>query len=505
MVFGVMSDVKKLYNNLDGRLASGIDMIFTISPWIWCVVGMYCMGMISRNTIEHSILGDGDSDLVPYHMIVVFLACIYMSASLDRTGYFDYLSSKCMEGAADPQKIFYNTAALCGVLSIIISPDVTVMSVTPFLIAFCKSVKCKPLPFVLISLFSTSIYGLRSLASASTYAMAEAYGLSQWDYFLWFSMPHIVVLASTFWCTKLMIGNFENLKEDTRSEEEMGLMEGNERHQEEQEDVSTVERNLPLGNVFASIIVITTLVMTFGESIIPVWVSTVCGALAIAIKYLIDDSKRGEHEQSEFLLSLRDVKVSWAPYVFFCFVLIECIREQGGIAKIAAFLRCNDEIDEEQEPNPFRLLILVFTYTIGSIIFTGFVNKNPATIGFCRLLLDSKFTVTNRERWAMSLGVIFGLNMGIYLAPMGSMTVFAWMNVLKRKGINISFSDFLSTSFRCLLFPLGFGILILSWEAYFWKAPQIRVTEAPQAAPWSGWMIHKKLAIGMGDWTAGSY
>lgn len=467
---------------------------------------MYVVGLIDGTTIHRSIVGDGDSDLVPFHMIVVFLSCIYISASLDRTGFFDDMAARSMGTAVIPQDIFWKNCVLCGILSIIVSPDVTVMSVTPFMQHFCQIRRIKPLPFLVLTLFSTSVYGVRSLASASTYAMTEAYGISQWDYFLWFVSPHSVVLILCYWCTKTLFMIRDDFGDVTvtANEEEMLLVEPS-TYQQPVGASNEDTKNRFLANSFAIILGITTLMMTFAEGFCAVWVSSFLGAVCIAICYLIRDIQNdGGEEPSMFMSSLKDIKLHWAPFVFFCFVLIESLREQGFVEKIADVLRTRDEIDDEAEVSPFRLAFLVTIYTVGSIVTTGFVNKNPATIGFCRLLLDSKFTVPVRERWAMSLGVMFGLNMGIYLAPMGSMTVFAWMDVLKRKGIHLSFGDFIMLGLKCLTFPLCFGIIVLAWEASFWNPPPIRVTAAPQVRPWSGWMAHKRIMdYTGGDWTRG--
>jgi len=187
--------------------------------------------------------------------------------------------------------------------------------------------------------------------------------------------------------------------------------------------------------------------------------------------------------------ALKDVKVKWMPFVLTCFVFIECLREQGAIRSVAYVLKTPAlNYDENEDIHPSRLIYLVTLYSFISVTATIIVNKNPATIGFCRLLLDKELTISRRERWAMSLGVMYGLNVGIYFAPFGSMTVLAWLDILKRKGIGMSTKEFTLMGLKCIGAPSLAGILVLSLQAVMWDPPHIDVHKAPIIAPWSGWL-----------------
>eukprot|EP00397_Hematodinium_sp_SG-2012_P054530 GEMP01065832.1.p1 GENE.GEMP01065832.1~~GEMP01065832.1.p1 ORF type:complete len:234 (+),score=32.22 GEMP01065832.1:319-1020(+) len=225
-----------------------------ISPWIWLILVLWSVGLVTKTTIIHGICGDSSSPLVPYHMIVVFLSCVYMTSSLDRAGFFNYLSFYVLGGATRPLDIFWKNMVLCVLLSVIVSPDVTVMSMTPFMHFFCQSRQIAPLPFLILTLFSTSVYGVRSLASAATFAMTEAYELSQMEYFIWMLAPHTVVLITSYGLIRFLF------KLDTApasvEDEEMSLLGGG--AAEKQPEMVNPKKGFALASVLGA----TTLLMT---------------------------------------------------------------------------------------------------------------------------------------------------------------------------------------------------------------------------------------------------
>lgn len=487
---------------------------------VFLLLFLWFIGLVHFQTIENGILGDGKSPLVPLHMIIVFLSCVYMTQSLDRTRFFGYLSFYCMGGGGsrkgeegpnrkqNQMDIFWKNLLLSSFLSITINPDVTVMSVTPFMYHFCQSCKIRPEPFLFLTLFSTSVYGVRSLGSASTYAMTEALQLSQWNYFRWMFFPHFIVLVGGTYCVKNVFEEELMGRKQHMNEEEMCLVE-EETKEGGQKRESILKRpemlNERVGFSFAVILAATTCVMTFGESLIPVWITAMLGAMSIFIGHCIIDfinrTNRGQShlrstcsgapellpDELGLFPSLASLQLDWAPFVFSCFIIIECIREQNCITHIVSFLRNTGELDEDDEIGCGRIFFLVTLYSFLAIFGTVLLNKNPATIFFCRLLLDSNFTTTNRERWAMSLGVMYGLNIGIYFASVGSMTVLAWLDILNRKGIYLQKKEFSLYGLKCIGIPAVLGIFCLSVEAMCWPPPDIPVSSPPIIRPWSGW------------------
>lgn len=97
----------------------------------------------------------------PLEILILFFSMTFLSAMLDESGFFEWLASKAADRAKGNQFVlFLLFTLLSGILTVFTSNDIVIITLTPFLIAFCRKTDIDPVPYLVSEFVSANTYSM---------------------------------------------------------------------------------------------------------------------------------------------------------------------------------------------------------------------------------------------------------------------------------------------------------------------------------------------------------
>eukprot|EP00898_Chlorokybus_atmophyticus_P001162 jgi/Chlat1/2046/Chrsp17S02523 len=134
-------------------------------------------------------------------------------------------------------------------------------------------------------------------------------------------------------------------------------------------------------------------------------------------------------------------RMPWAlaPFVLGMFIIVESLDESGWIkfaAKVAKSI-VGDSV-------PAACYFFAFV----SAICANFLNNQPMTILFARIIASPYYSVSPRALRASYYSLVIGSNLGAYITLVGSMAGIMWAKLLREQGIKMTYFRFVRTSLQ---------------------------------------------------------
>ena len=348
----------------------------------------------------------------PLEILVLFFSMTFLSAILDESGFFEWLANRAAKRAKGNQFIlFLLFTLLAGVLTIFTSNDIVIITLTPFLIAFCKKTNIDPVPYLVSEFVSANTYSMLLLIGNPTNIyLSSAENIDFLTYLKEMALPTLLAGVTAF--VLLLLLFHKKLKVPFKADSD---------------EIKIKDRFL---FVSSFVLLLSCIILMAISSYInlPMWGISLGAALLLfvlivvyllmtkqSMKPLGDGAKRLPYSLVPFLLSM------------FAFVL--AFDENGLTKEIATWL------------SSFSSPLL--SYGISSFLAANIMNNIPMSVFFSSLLIEGEASK------AAIYSTIISSDLAAILSPVGALAGMMWMSILKGKNINYSFFQF-----------VGYGILI---------------------------------------------
>ena len=348
----------------------------------------------------------------PLEILVLFFSMAFLSTILDESGFFEWLANKAAAKAnGNPFLLFLLINLLAGLLTIFTSNDIVILTLTPFLIAFCKKTDIDPVPYLVAEFVSANTYSmLLVIGNPTNIYLSSAENIDFLSYLRVMALPTLLAGLSSF--VLLLLLFHRKLKVPFTIN---------------REEVPIKDRFLCVSSLLLLFSCI--LLMAISSAIhLPMWIFSASAALLLLlllIPYLLITKKSFKILGN----GLKRLPFSLAPFLLSMFAFVLAFDANGVTKEIAAWL------------SSFSSPLLA--YGISSFLCANLMNNIPMSVFYSTLLLEGK---AGQEA---IYATILSSNLAAILSPVGALAGMMWMSMLKEKKVSYSFFRF-----------LGYGILI---------------------------------------------
>lgn len=386
----------------DRRLKIGKKSIglYCILPCVCAVILLVSGRLPFANLAEYFI---SDSAVNPIKILLLFLSMTVFSVLLDEAGFFTYVATQAVKRASsDQRKLFFSLFVAVSLLTVFTSNDVVILTVTPFVIAFCNKAKCNPLPHLLLEFVTANTWSmLLVIGNPTNIFIASAFDVSFYQYFVNMALPTLVSGVVSVGAVFLIFAK-------SLSTPMTACL----------EDCQLKDKTLAI--IAGAHLVACVVLLAISNFIsVPMWlISTAmaCVLLICTTVYLAFTRKPFAALKS----SLKRLPYEVIPFVVGMFAIVLTLSLEGVTEKIHAFLQSFDG---------------VFAYGIGTALASNLINNIPASVLFTEVL---KGTADISAVYA----TIMGSNIGAYVTPIGALAGIMWHNILSHNGVKLSFGRF---------------------------------------------------------------
>ena len=344
-----------------------------------------------------------DSAVNPIKILLLFLSMTIFSIVLDEAGFFTYVAGLAVKRtSSDQRKLFFALFVAVSLLTVFTSNDVVILTVTPFVIAFCNKAKCNPLPHLLLEFITANTWSmLLVIGNPTNIFIASAFEISFYDYLIRMALPTISAGIISFLAVYLLFAK-------SLAKPMVQCL----------EDCSLKDKPLAIiAGIHLAICVVLLAISNFIE--VQMWlISTGMAILLLVctVIYLAITKKPFKVLSA----SLKRLPYEVIPFVVGMFALVLSLSIEGITEKIHALLQS---------------LPSSFAYGIGTALGSNLINNIPASVLFAEVL---KGTTDLTAVYAS----IIGSNIGAYITPVGALAGIMWHNILSHNGVKLSFGKF---------------------------------------------------------------
>ncbi|ORX93348.1 hypothetical protein K493DRAFT_223454 [Basidiobolus meristosporus CBS 931.73] len=408
----------------------------------------------------------GREGIQPYSIVILLFALAYICVSLDLSGIFAFLALWVTKRSGTSGRwLFFYFYLLALVLAALTSNDVVILTFTPILVYFGRSVEVDPKPFLMAEFIAANTASMALyIGNPTNIVVAQAYGISFFQYSAWMILPFLGASVVSF--VLLQIVFRKHIPATLRAPEVSP------------KTALIHPKAAIIGIVILFACLITLIVTSFWE--VPVWEVTLPFACLMLIRDVIADthsycksvtsnvpnssrSKRSSkprscHILARFSPTLESAlsRMPWAiaPFALGMFILVEALDFRGWTGRFAVAM---------MHVTP-SLVPAIFAVGFISTLACNLLNNLPMAILFVRILQDPHFVVDESTRRGCLFALIVGSNLGANLTILGSLAGLMWSDILRRKNVVITYFSFLKWNIAILPFVLAVTCGILAAE-----------------------------------------
>jgi len=342
----------------------------------------------------------------PIKILILFLSMTMISIFLDELGFFAHLASWVLKKTKSSQfKVFIAFYVLVSLLTMFTSNDIIILTLTPFIIFFCKNAKISPIPYLVSEFVAANTWSMIFIIGNPTNIyLASSFGIDFVEYFKTMAIPTLTAGLVEFGLLILIF--FRKLKEPIQHEEQ---------ELPNEDKVLTI-----IGLVILAGCTVMLVVSSYVH--IPMYlisaISLVTLSLAAFIYSLITKKK-----PKEILKSY--VRAPWelVPFIFGMFIIALALNKYGVTSALADF---------------FGDKALVWKYGYSSFLTANVLNNIPMSVVFTSIISNSSASNVVPAIYAS----IVGSNIGAFLCPIGALAGIMWMGILKEHDVKYTFLSF---------------------------------------------------------------
>lgn len=377
------------------------------------------------------------SSLNPIGIVILFFSMVYISKYLDSTGFFEFCALYAVQKARGNGKmLFFIIYAIVSFLSILTSNDIVILTFTPFIYHFTKSINVDPIPFL----------------------FGEFFGSNTWSMFFIFGNPTNVVLASGFGVTftdfaKNMalttffagVSNCLLLYFYFRKRINKPFSEP-----EAKEPNSAIKsmQDMIIGVIFCVVAIVLMAISSAPSFPLEMWHASAVMAGVLIIYNISTDCYRKTKVLWEVIESM-----PWSilPFLPSLFILVNSLHYNNVLI----------EIGELFIPITYSKPLTFFIFGFVSTLITNILNNIPMSVSFVPIIKAASTPFSEAALYS----TIMGSNLGANLTPIGALAGIMWLKLLKDYKIELGFLQFLKVGI--VITPITVLMSFVGWSVVF--------------------------------------
>lgn len=348
------------------------------------------------------------SGMNPLKILVLFLSMTCISLFLDELGFFSFLASYVIKKTKSSQmKVFISFYILVSSLTIFTSNDIIILTLTPFIISFCKRGKISPIPYLVGEFLAANTWSMIFIIGNPTNIyIASNYNINFVDYLKVMALPTLLAGVLEFILLALIF--YKKLSTPLGYDE-----------------LDTKKLNKPLVIFGLVILLICTVMLIVSSyvSVLEMWYIALGSFVVLVIGALIY-ALRKKQKPVELVGAIKKAPYELIPFLLSMFVVALTLTHYGFTTKIHEFFGSS-------------YANIVYGYT--SLLSANLVNNIPMSVTYTNIISGLKGS-------SLSLAIyssIIGSNIGAFITPLGALAGIMWMNILKKNEIKYSFLSFI--------------------------------------------------------------
>lgn len=424
---------------------------------VLALLALLLLQIIDFETVKLGILGN--DQLKPWEIIVIFFTVAYVSISVDVTGILDFFAYKIVHKAkGDGKTLFLFFYLFACFLTVFTSNDIVILTLTPIIFYLGKHAKLNVVPLLFAEFFGANTLSMfLYIGNPTNIIVGNALGLGFLEYTKVMWLPTIAATLANLTLLYLFFRKSLTRKFKPNHNSQYSV------------------RNW-FDAIASSILLLAMLAtLTASQALnIPIWVVT----SAFALIFIIDDltfsfyyaskyhslprnilqKEKQEisklyglpEEPNEFWITIKRIPWKILPFILVFFIFVAGLNIYGAV-------------------DWFATMISQMSTTLGSSIATngilGFllaniINNQPMTILLSNVLVSDSLQTSALAFQGGAYAVVIASNLGANLTLIGALAGLMWRKILKTKGLEISYMDFLKTGF--IITPLVFALTLIT-------------------------------------------
>jgi len=400
-------------------------------------VASLLLGTVSLGQAAQSFLDIWDAALA-------FLGIIALSVTLDAMGFFRWAALRVVKLArGSGLRLYFYIALLTAAVSILFANDSAVLILTPIVleIVTCLGInKSGKLAYLFTA-------GLIADTAAMPLITSNPINILSADYFKYSFIDHLIfmgpVAIATLLSSLLLIYLFFRKQipktYDVQAADSLT------------KEKPTISPSLLKITLFALIVIDIGYVLTsLGR--FPVSLVICGGAVFLVMVYWVNLKRNSSvNGEKKGLIGLaRDINWDIVLFMLSIFIVVQGLETAGVTNLLASALVTTSKL-----PSALGVFAPSMVVTVGA----SFMNNWPMTI--LGLLSIHQAAVTGPALTNLVFSNIIGNNLGPHFFPLGSLAILMWLEIMRRKGVNISLREYLKVGATLSIAQVAIASVVL--------------------------------------------
>ena len=375
--------------------------------WMVALVGALIVLLTSLTLSEWWSALTKSGGINPLKILVLFLSMTLISIFLDELGFFAHLARWTLVRVKKSQiSLFVTLYIFVSILTMFTSNDIIILTLTPFILFFCRNAKISPIPYLVSEFIAANTWSMIFIIGNPTNIyLASSFNISFIDYFKVMALPTFLTGIAEFFLLFLLFR--KKLRDPIIPN-----------------DISLEKENIPLTILGLSVLGICTIFLVIsGYFALPMYLISAIslGVLVLlSLIYFLFTRTKPKVIGKTLLRAPYEI----IPFVIGMFTLVLALQKYGITENIAKFFGNNG---------------VSYIYGISSAFSANLINNIPMSVLYSSIC---NYTSENIRLMAIYSSII-GSNIGAFISPLGALAGIMWLSILKKYDVHFGYLDFL--------------------------------------------------------------
>lgn len=381
--------------------------------WLVALVGALIVLLTSLTMNEWWSALTKAGGINPLKILALFLSMSLISIFLDELGFFAHLANWTLKRVKGSQvSLFITLYAFVSILTMFTSNDIIILTLTPFILLFCKNAKISPIPYLVSEFIAANTWSMIFIIGNPTNIyLASSFNISFLDYFKVMAIPTLLTGIVEFLILFLIF--HKSLKNPIIPNE-----------------IKLEKENKPLTILGLSILTICTVLLVISGYIsLPMYLISLISLgvlLFVSLLYFLFRREKPAVVGKTLLRAPYEI----IPFVIGMFTLVLALEKFGVTKSIASFFGNN---------------ATTYVYGFTSAFSANLINNIPMSVLYSSICSFTSESIKLRAIYSS----IIGSNIGAFISPLGALAGIMWLSILKKYDVKFTYLDFVK--YGCLV------------------------------------------------------
>ena len=373
--------------------------------------------------------------------LITIVSLMVMTVVADHSGLFRWLALQIARTAkGNARRLFFYIFGSATLVGAFFTNDAAVLIFTPLVFTLMEDVElpgwtmANKVPFYFAVLYVANLAGGLMISNPINIVVGALFSFGFLEYAAWMALPALVSMIVTYAGLRLYFGRDIPLAFDRSRVEQAKLP-------------------LSVGAKASAVVLGATLIGFFlGNSFgLPAWKMALGGAItSVGVALWSRSSRLGEIAGG----------IGWDVIVFVAgmFIISRGLRNAGLTHAIQDLL---------VDLGGRSLAALSGATSVVAAVASSLINNHPAadTMAFAISDMATPAAGTLAARKVLALAALIGGDLGPKMLPIGSLAAMMWFRLLRDRGVNVSFRQYVRIGVPVTLAAIFLSVLILILEA----------------------------------------